>query len=158
MNRREALQAIATGVPAAVAGKDYEYTIIKKHFVVFYSPGTFVAETTEKPIEAWDTEIAIQMARSIKERHRATPYGFQFITRERGPEDLDSHESSRSPTYYLGGKVETLAEIKARNDPRESILISNMECNHWDRVVTNNNSWQWTQPLRDGDVVLDFTP
>jgi len=26
---------------------------IQKHFVTFYSPGTFVAETTEKPIKSW---------------------------------------------------------------------------------------------------------
>jgi hypothetical protein len=58
--------------------------------------------------------------------------------------------------YYLGGVVQTLAQIKAKNDPRDEILISNMECNRWDKVVTNTNSWRWTQPLQKGDVVLDY--
>lgn len=127
-----------------------------KHFVTFYSPGTFFAEDTTMPIESWDVERAKDLARGIKERHGATPYGFQFSSRERGPEDLDSHETARSGTYFLGGKVETLAEVKARATERDRILISNMECNGYERIVTNDNSWRWTQPLRDGDVVLDW--
>lgn len=55
---------------------------MEKHFVIFYSPGTFVHETTEKEIAAWNTQAAMDMARGIKERYGATPYGFQFITRE----------------------------------------------------------------------------
>ncbi|MFZ2950934.1 MAG: hypothetical protein WA003_15780 [Desulfuromonadaceae bacterium] len=129
---------------------------MEKHFVVFSSPGSFMAEQTQKEIAAWDIETAKKMARGIKERHGALPYGFQFVTRERGEEDFDSKETKRSHMYYLGGRIWTLGELKARNDPKDSILISNMECNHWPRVIENNNSWKWTQPLQDLDVVLDF--
>ncbi|MCE5324948.1 MAG: hypothetical protein LLG01_00890 [Planctomycetaceae bacterium] len=154
MNRRDAIKGIFA---APLAGQgSLSSSTITKHFVEFYCPDTLVAETTA--IESWDVQAAMEMARGIKERHAGTPYAFQFITRERGPEDLDSHESERSPMYYLGGKVETLAEMKARNDPDEAILVSNMECNNWDRVVTNYNPWKWTQPLKTDDVVLDFTP
>lgn len=125
------------------------------HFVTFLSPGSFVAEDTRKPIESWDTDKAVEMARGVKERHGAVPYGFYFTTRERGPDDLDSKEAARSPFYWLGGKIETLAEIEARHDPRESILRENMRINKWDRVVVNNNSYRWTQPLDKGDVVLE---
>ena len=132
-----------------------ETVTVEQHFVRFFSPGTFVAETTDKPIDTWDVDQAVEMAKSIVERHGATPYGFVFITRGRGPKDLDSHEIKRSAgVYYLGGKVETLAEIKARNNPDDRILISNMEGNGWAKVV-NTNSWRWTQPLKEGDVVLD---
>lgn len=130
---------------------------MQAHFVTFLSPGTFGAETTAKPIDSWDVYAAVAMARTVKERHGALPYGFYFTTRERGKDDLDSHEAARSPLYYLGGKVETLAEIEARADPREDILRSNMRCNGWDRVVVNDNSWRWTQPLQKGDTVLDVT-
>ena len=129
---------------------------MKAHFVRFFSPGTFVAEMTDKPIDSWDIETAKAMARTIKERHNACPYGFQFITRTREDHELDSKETAHSPMYYLGGKVETLAEVKARATDKESILVSNMECNHYDRIITNTNSWRWTQPLKDDDVVLDW--
>ena len=129
---------------------------VEQNFVRFFSPGIVVAETTSKPIDKWDVAQAVEMAKSIKVRYGAVPYGFSFITRGRGPNDLDSREIRRSTgVYYLGGKVETLAEIKARNDPDNNILISNMEGNGWDKVLVNTNSWTWTQPLKEGDVVLD---
>lgn len=128
---------------------------MEQHFVTFYSPGTFVAESTTKPIDAWDTDVAVGMARSIQERHGALPYGFIFTTRSRGDDDLDSKVTDTSPTYYLGGKIETLEDIEARNDPNEKILRSNMKMNSYDRVVVNDNSWRWTQPLQADDVVLD---
>lgn len=131
---------------------------MKKHFVTFYSPGTLVSETTTKPIDSWDTDRAMEMAHEIKERHGATPYGFQFSTRERDDGDLDSHETARSQTYYLGGRIETLAEVEARNDPEEKILRSNMRGNGCDRIVVNENSWRMTRPFHADDVVLDWTP
>lgn len=38
---------------------------MEKHFVTFYSPGTFVAESSEQPIASWDTDAAVVMARAI---------------------------------------------------------------------------------------------
>lgn len=130
--------------------------MMEKHFVTFYSPGTITAETSTKEIDAWDTAAACEMARGIKERYDAVPYGFRFSTRGRGPDDLDSKKIATSGFYYLGGKIETLAEVEAREPG--SILASNMRINRWDRVVTNNNSWRWTQPLRPDDTVLEWTP
>ena len=126
----------------------------QQHFVTFYSPGTFVAETTAKPIDAWDVEVAKGMAAEITERHGARPYGFRFTTRGRGPADLDSREIDRSPFYYIKGKIETLADVEARADPKESILLSNMRCNGYDRIITSVEGWKWTQPLADDDIVL----
>jgi hypothetical protein len=131
---------------------------MQKHFVIFFSPGTFFAEETELPIDSWNVEKAKAMADTVVERYNATPWGFCFTTRERKDDDLDSREVKRSPVYHLGGKVETLEEIKARNDPKDSILVSNMEGNGWGAVVVNTNSWKSVQPLREGDVVLDYTP
>lgn len=76
---------------------------VSKHFVTFYSPGTFVAETSERPIDSWDVPAAVAMAREIKERHNAVPYAFRFTTRSRGPDDLDSKQSASSGYYYLSG-------------------------------------------------------
>lgn len=129
--------------------------MLKRHFVTFYSPGTFVAENTEKPIDSWDISTAVKMAEKITERYNSHPYGFRFTTRGRTAEELDSKEIARSPMYYIRGKVETLAQVEARNDPNEHILRSNMRNNHWDRIVTSNTPWKWSQPLEKDDVVLD---
>ncbi len=128
-----------------------------KHFVTFYSPGTFVAETTTKEIKSWDIDAAVKMARNITERYGAKPYGFRFSTSERGEDDFEPRETAESGLYYLGGRIETLAEVEARNDPKEHILRTNMRGNGYDKIVVNDNSWRWTQPLAEGDTVLDVT-
>ena len=127
-----------------------------KHFVEFLSPGTFLAETSERPIASCNVDEAKRMVRSIKERYGATPYGFRFLTRSRGAKDLDSKIVKRSGVYFLGGKIETQDDIRRRGDPKEAILLSNMECNGWEKVVTNSNSWKWTQLLGPDDVVLQW--
>lgn len=128
---------------------------VSQHFVTFYSPGTFVAEESRRPIEAWDPQVALAMAGEVEERYGARPYGFRFTTRGRQADDLDSRETARSPMYYFGGKVETLAEIEARNLDDERILRSNMQSGGWDRVFVTTTGWKWTQPLGPDDVVLE---
>lgn len=131
---------------------------VEAHFVTFFSPGTFLAEETTRPIASWDVEAAKAMALTVLERYNATPYAFQFTTRSRTDEDLDSKVSAKSPLYWLGGKIETLADVKARATEKDRILVSNMEGNCWDRIITNTNSWRWTQPLQSGDIVLEWPP
>lgn len=131
---------------------------MKKHFVTFYSPGSFVSESTCKEIDSWDVEKAQEMARSIKERHGATPYGFRFSTRERKNDELDSKTVAKSGMYFLGGTIRHLDFIILENKPDEQILISNMKNNGWDRIVENTNSWRTIQPLEKDDVVLDWKP
>jgi hypothetical protein len=126
----------------------------QQHFVTFYSPGTFVAETTERPIASWDVQEAVVMSKKIHERYNAKPYSFQFSTRARTEKDLDSKVVKRSNLYYLAGTVETLEQVEARNDPKEEILRSNMRRNGYKRVVTTQTPWRWTQPLNDTDIVL----
>lgn len=130
----------------------------RQHFVRFYSPGTFMPEETEKPIDSWDVALAMKMSNEITERYNATPFGFRFTTRSRGPQDLDSHESAHSQMYYLGGKVETLAEVEARATKADEILLMNMRGNGIKRILTNDNSWRFTTELNDDDIVLPYTP
>lgn len=131
---------------------------MEQHFVTFLSPGTFVHEDTSKPIDSWDTSKAMEMAHGIQERHAATPFAFYFTTRSRDENELDSKQTAKSARYYLGGEIETLAQVKARATDAERILISNMEGNGWDRIITNTNSWKVTQPLGKEDVVLEWKP
>ena len=131
---------------------------MKLHFVTFLSPGTFVFEETTKSIAAWDVGLAMEAARGIVERYSATPFAFYFTSRERKDNELDSKVVATSPKYFLGGRVLTIQDIEARNDPKDRILLSNMRCNNIHRVVENTNSWKATVPLGDKDVVLDFIP
>lgn len=126
---------------------------MKKHFVTFLSPGTFVAEETTKEIDSWDVNKAIEMSKGIVERYNAIPYGFFFTTRERGESDFDSKETKRSNLYYLGGEILTLEQVKSRY-PDKDILISNMEINHYEKIVVNTNSWMCVRPLEKDDVIL----
>lgn len=128
--------------------------MFEKHFVHFLSPGTFISEETIKPIDSWSVEQAIVMARGIHERHNSTPYGFLFVSRSRNEGDFDSHETARSGMYFLGGTVLTLDEVRARQDPADEILISNMEINGFS-VIENTNSHKITVPFTDEDMVID---
>lgn len=130
---------------------------LEKHFVSFLSPGTFVEEQTKMEIDSWDIEKATEMAKEIKERHGAKPYGFMFSTRSREDNELDSKETAHSGIYYLGGTIETLEEVKARATDVDRILISNMECNSIEKIITNCNSYKVTKPFRPQDTLLNVT-
>ena len=130
-------------------------TAIKKHFVEFLSPGTFVSEVSQKPIDAWDVYAAVAMAKDISERHGARPYGFRFLTRGRGDNDLDSTVLDQSGIYYLGGTVRTADEVLSGSDPKEEVLRSNVRINGIKRIIVNNNSWRVTAALHECDTVLD---
>ena len=129
---------------------------MKQHYVVYLSPGTFVHEETRIEIDSWDVDNAKAMAHNIVERHNARPFAFYFLTRGREANELDAKVIATSPKYFLGGKVETIEEVEARNDPEERILRSNMRCNGYNKIIVNTNSWKVTQPLQDDDVVLEW--
>ena len=125
-----------------------------KFFVTFFSPGTWVAEETTVPIAAWDVATATQMAAGITERYGARPYAFQFTTRSRTDEELDSRVTATSGLYFIDCTVRTLADVEAVNDPAERTLLSNMRSNGWDRVATPRSGWKFTRPVGPEDVVL----
>lgn len=134
-----------------------DYRVMKKHFVIFESPGTFFHEQTERPIESWDVAAALKMADDVSERYGATPFAFHFITRERGNDDLDSRKTKESGRYFLGGRVMDLEQVK-KEMPDAKILISNMEANSIGCVIVNNNSWKVTQPFTEKDALLEYSP
>lgn len=126
----------------------------EQNFVDFFSPGTLFAEVDTRKIDSWDVEKAIEMSKSIIQRYGARPYAFQFFTKARSDDDLDSREVKRSGTYFINGTVKSLEELEAENDPNNRILISNMRCNKWDKIVQTRSLYNWTQPFKDGDQVI----
>jgi hypothetical protein len=136
--------------------KERSEEIMKKHFVKFFSPGTIVAETTDKEIKEWDTNEALRMSKDIKERYGARPYGFYFYTKERKENELDSKITKKSGIFYIGGIIKTLEEVKNENLESNRILISNMEINGYDRIIEVNSSYSWTMPFRKDDTLLEL--
>ena len=138
---------------------------MRKHYVLFISPGTFISETSQKPIKAHSVTDAVKMAKGIEERHGAKPYGFQFITLlcsepiddgEGGTLKVEPKEVYRSGTYFITGDVVTLGEVISRNDARDSILVSNMRENDYPIIVENRNSFLSTVPFGEKDVIVDW--
>jgi hypothetical protein len=138
----------------------------RKHYVTFYSPGSFMAETSTYEIAERDPRLAVAQAEKVVERHGAKPYGFRFETRivadpvpdgEGGTLNVEPKTVDESGTYFLGGKIETLDDVELRGDPKEDILRSNMRSNGWYIVCVNCNSYRSVQPFGVKDFVVDAT-
>lgn len=138
---------------------------MREHRVTFYSPGTLFAEHTTHEIASWDPKLAAEMAGSVVERYGATPYAFRFSTvivhepvadGEGGTLDVVPKQIATSGLYLLGGKLETLDEVEARDDPKEEILRSNMRCNEQFIVCVNReNRYRSCIPFGPEDVLCD---
>ena len=127
---------------------------MQKHYVTFYSPGSFMPESTSKEIDAWSVDLAVHYAKNIKERHGATPYGFNFKTME--SDGWSPKTVKESGMYYLGGRLMKLIDIP---DTKEnSILRDNMRFNNYEYVIENTNSWKIILPFnKNKDTLLDWT-
>lgn len=139
---------------------------MRKHYVVFYSPGTFVAETSQEPIEEWSPRIAVGMAEKIVERYDSTPYGFRFETRlvrdpipdgEGGTLTVASKKVAESGMYFLGGRLRTVDDVATEARKDEEILLSNMLGNDYPIVVEVVKRWKSTQPFDATDCIVDAT-
>ena len=136
----------------------------RKHYVTFQSPGTFFNEATTQPIDSWDVKKAVEMSGLITERYNATPYAFRFTTRithppiddgEGGTLEVSPKEVKESCRYFLGGRVETLQEVKDRGDGKDKTLLSNMECNEWNTIIRGaGKSYNMCQPFVKDDVCV----
>jgi hypothetical protein len=140
--------------------------ITERHYVKFTSPGTFFAEETTEPIDEWSTQLAVVAAEKVVERYGAKPFGFSFETRLEAEPVPDGRGGTmavvpkvvnRSCFHFLGGRVETIDEVEARNDPKESALRSNMRGSHLWLVLVNTNSYRTVRPFEEDDCVVDAT-
>jgi len=121
-----------------------------KHYVEFFYPGIFIAESDIKNVESRNPS-------KIKIPNGC--YGFHFFDRSEitieneyhEPETLIGKSRNHSGMFYLG-KVMTLNEVK-REIPDASVLISNMEINNLDKVIkTRCGNFQ---PFHKMDTVIE---
>lgn len=115
-----------------------------KHYVRFSFPGAFFSEYETEEVAERNPEL-------ITVPDGAFAYCFFDRTEEVvDGEKLIGKEKNFSPLTYFGTAY-TLEEVKAQF-PEYTTLISNMECNGWNRVVrTRRGNWQ---PLEEGDKVI----
>lgn len=116
-----------------------------KHFVEFSYPGIFFSEYSHE-------EIAERKPELVTVPKEAFAYRFfdQVQTVVDGEPLTGERKNYSRYTYF--GKVYTLEEVK-KEFPEYTTLISNMECNGWNRVVrTRKGNWQ---PLEEGDTVIE---
>jgi hypothetical protein len=148
----------------------------KRHYVEFRSPGTLYAEESSRPIEAWDTAKACELAKGITERHGAKPFAFKFITMleadpiddgEGGTLQVQSRRVAESGTYFIGGTILSIDDVIRRNEPSvrrggtkptsgdDGILIENMRRNDWPYAIEIVNVYRSTWPFLESDLVVD---
>lgn len=103
--------------------------MLTKHFVVYSFPGSLFSETTSQEIDSWDPDKA-------KAKAPKGAFSFQFITKGRRDDELDSKIIDRSGNYYLGGTLYTLDDVEQGKMPGSTdILLTNMRGNGWNTVI-----------------------
>lgn len=137
---------------------------MRKHQVIFYSPGTFVSESSSYDIDSWDMVKAVELSEKVSERYGAKPYGFIFETLltaedvpdgEGGSLKVHAKVTDKSGLHFLGGRLETYSEIVGRNDDKENILRSNMRNNESWIICINDNSFRSTIPFGENDCIVN---
>ncbi len=111
-------------------------------------PGSFVSE---------------QSISEVKNRSMPTElpkgyFSFNFYDQEeinQGGEKLMGKPKNYSKEYYPGGRLMTLAEVKAEV-PNSKILQSNMECNEWDKVIKTRRGNFQPYDAAKNEVIADI--
>jgi hypothetical protein len=114
-----------------------------KHYVEFYYPGSFFPETEIREIASRKTKVAAP----------ENCYGYRLFDREevmQGKERLAGNAKNFSGMTFFGQTMTVADVAKLAGD--HSILISNMRCNKWKKVVkTRRGNFQ---PVQKGDTVI----
>lgn len=146
--------------PATSTDRSATAKVREQIYAVFYSPGTFFSESSEREVSAIDPKLALEAGREIVERYGAKPYAFRFVTRllsEPVPDGRDGFlevkpkEIAKTGLYHINGKVLSYDEIE---EDKERILRSNMRGNDWWFVVETTNVYKSVQPFEKEDVVV----
>jgi len=129
-----------------------ELRLARKHFIQFQYSGSFFSEETSVEIVERDpSKIEVPPG----------AYCFSFydqivgtIIESIGDKEIavNSAQLDKSPTYYYGGKVYTVEELK-KKFPNEQTLITNVEINSCKRTIKcRNGNWRF---FKDDDVLIE---
>ena len=92
----------------------------EQHYLVLLITRGFNSESITRKIDSWDVGKALEKYVEAMKTYHSKLFGFRFITKK------DGKIVRKSGTFYVNGKVETLKELIARNDPKDETLINNL--------------------------------
>lgn len=122
-----------------------------KHMARYYYPGFLFSEESTRVLDLRDPQLAVQMAPE-------SAFCFVLYDIEEAPDlgpdfAVTPKPKNESGRYYIGGRLYTIDEVRAMNLQGDyTILISNMESNHWDYVIqTRSGNWQ---PFTSDDSIV----
>lgn len=132
-----------------------------KHYVTFYSPGSFMPETDTVEFPSIDLKAIAAKAKTLSQRYGAKPFGFRVETKEYEEIITKDDKVFRTKTettyssgiYFLTGRVLTLNDVPDTQENR--ILRSNMEGNK-KVCVENTNSYRHTSFFNQEDKIIDW--
>jgi hypothetical protein len=110
-------------------------------YITFFFAGSFTADTSKRLVLSLDP-AAIEWPESayaarFSQRDTIDHEGVVFVGKEKDVSKL---------LYRAGSRVDSLQEIKDREDPHDGILISNMEINGWPAMIYTHFG-NWPQPF-----------
>lgn len=116
---------------------------IKKTYVEFVYPGSFMNEYSSQEVKSRDAEVELPKG----------AFAYRFFDHETvkvGNKTFTGDRSNVSGLTYVDGEVLSVEDVK-KSVPNSRTLVSNMEGNGWDYVVkTKRGNFQ---PLEKGDSV-----
>lgn len=120
-------------------------TIELKTYVEFFMPGIMFPNTTIREVKDRNAN-ALLVPPGV---YKFVYFDMREIT-YLGDVYTSDKRLNVSGNYYIGGTVHTLDDIP--NTEQYRILLDNMRCNHWDRMIEcSTGNWQ---PFNAGDIVI----
>jgi len=121
------------------------------YYAEMFEPGIICSESYNMKLGSWGT-VDEAKNKAISEVGGAFGFNIKHRTEDfDGDEMLTGSWVNDTKTIYVKGTVKTLSQVKDQH-PNERILISNMECNKWDRVIMMPNGQAF--PFEDGNELL----
>jgi hypothetical protein len=116
------------------------------HFVIFITSVKFGTKLVEREIDSWDPKIACSLIKTLI----TYPLGFYFETKHCLDTESNCFVTEKtSHMFFINGIISSLQELQDKNNPEDSILISQLKQNNVENFITVN----YTQLTQDNNLL-----
>lgn len=117
-----------------------------KHFVIFIISAKFGTDIIEREIESWDPKLACNLIKTLI----TYPLAFYFETKSCVNTESNYFVTEKtSNMFFINGVISSLQELQDRNNPEDSILISQLKQNNVENFIMVN----YTQLTQDNNTL-----